>query len=78
MHSCWQVCPEACFEKPEPDSEDRRILLAHDDRCVRCGACIVQCPLDALAFEDATGARIEPETIRRFKLNLLGKRVASR
>jgi hypothetical protein len=36
----------------------------------------VQCPLDALAFEDAAGGRIEPDTIRRFKLNLLGRRVA--
>jgi NAD-dependent dihydropyrimidine dehydrogenase PreA subunit len=76
VHACWEVCPEACFEKPAPGSEDRRISLAHEDRCVRCGACIVQCPLDALAFEDAAGGRIEPDTIRRFKLNLLGRRVA--
>jgi ferredoxin len=53
------------------------VELAHDDRCVRCGACIVQCPKDALFFEDAAGRRIEPETIRRFKLNLLGKRTVS-
>ncbi len=31
-------------------------------------------PLDALAFETADGERIEPDTIRRFKLNLLGRR----
>ncbi len=35
---------------------------------------LVQCPMDALSFEDENGARVEPETIRRFKLNLLGKR----
>lgn len=73
VHSCWEVCPEACFEKPPPGG-DRRILLAHDDRCVRCGACIVQCPLDALAFEDTGGRRIPPDEIRRFKLNMLGRR----
>ena len=28
----------------------------------------------ALAFEDGHGGRVEPETIRRYKLNLLGKR----
>ncbi|MFP6624672.1 MAG: HgcAB-like fusion protein [Myxococcota bacterium] len=91
VYSCWEVCPEACFEKPEPDSgveveraqADRKgrrpISLAHDDRCVRCGACIVQCPLDALAFETPDGERIEPDVIRRFKLNLIGSRtVASR
>jgi hypothetical protein len=35
----------------------------------------VQCSLDALAFENSAGERIEPETIRRFKLNLMGRRV---
>ncbi len=74
VYTCWEVCPEACFEKPPEDAADRRVLLAHDDRCVRCGACIVQCPMDALAFEDDTGRRIEPDAIRRFKLNLLGSR----
>jgi NAD-dependent dihydropyrimidine dehydrogenase PreA subunit len=77
VYSCWEVCPEACFEKPSEEqlaSGDRRIVVAHSERCVRCGACIVQCPMDALAFEDEVGARIEPEVIRRFKLNLLGRR----
>jgi NAD-dependent dihydropyrimidine dehydrogenase PreA subunit len=77
VYTCWEVCPEACFEKPPADADDRRVLLAHDDRCVRCGACIVQCPMDALAFEDDAGRRIEPDVIRRFKLNLLGTRTIS-
>lgn len=68
---CWEVCPEACFEK---HPEARKVELAHDERCIRCGACVVQCPKDALYFQDAEGARIEPEVIRRFKLNLLGQR----
>jgi len=94
IYSCWEVCPEACFDMPAADSPNadlrvdvelakqtrkgrRPIALAHDERCVRCGACIVQCPLDALAFESVDGERIEPETIRRFKLNLLGSRSVS-
>jgi NAD-dependent dihydropyrimidine dehydrogenase PreA subunit len=68
---CWEVCPEACFEKHE---EIRKVALAHDERCIRCGACVVQCPKDALFFEDESGVRIEPDVIRTFKLNLLGKR----
>ncbi len=68
---CWEVCPEACFEKLEGQ---RKVALAHDERCIRCGACVVQCPKDALFFEDADGARIEPAVIRKFKLNLLGER----
>jgi len=51
--------------------------LAHDERCIRCGACVVQCPQDALAFEDEAGTRIEPDVIRRYKLNLLGQRTVS-
>jgi NAD-dependent dihydropyrimidine dehydrogenase PreA subunit len=72
VYFCWQVCPEACFEKRE---DVRKVELAHSDRCIRCGACVVQCPTDALAFEDERGSRIEPATIRRFKLNLLGQRM---
>lgn len=71
VYRCWEVCPEACFEKREGATV---IDLAHDERCVRCGACVVQCPKDALYFEDGTGRRIEPDTIRRFKLNLAGRR----
>jgi len=71
VYSCWEVCPEACFDKRE---DARKVELAHDDRCVKCGACVVQCPQDALFFTDADGDRIEPETIRRYKLNLLGSR----
>jgi NAD-dependent dihydropyrimidine dehydrogenase PreA subunit len=71
VYFCWQVCPEACFEKR---GDVRKVDLAHDDRCIRCGACVVQCPTDALFFEDSSGRRIEPDVIRRFKLNLLGHR----
>jgi ferredoxin len=71
VYFCWQVCPETCFEKRE---DVRKIEIAHSDRCIRCGACVVQCPTDALSFEDERGSRVEPATIRRFKLNLLGQR----
>lgn len=71
VYFCWQVCPEACFDKRE---EIRKVELTRSDNCIRCGACVVQCPTDALFFESASGRRIEPETIRRFKLNLLGQR----
>jgi NAD-dependent dihydropyrimidine dehydrogenase PreA subunit len=71
VYFCWQVCPEACFEKRE---DVRKVDLAHDDRCIRCGACVVQCPTDALFFEDDSGSRVEADVIRRFKLNLLGRR----
>ncbi len=71
VFSCWEVCPEACFEKRK---DVRKVVIANGERCIRCGACVVQCPEDALAFEDGAGRRIEPDVIRRFKLNLVGRR----
>ena len=79
IFSCWEVCPEACFEKPTPEAAagERKVDLAHSEHCIRCGACIVQCPEDALYFEDETGQRVEPATIRSFKLNLMGRRAVA-
>lgn len=68
---CEQVCPTRVFEI---DAVRRLAVLPRADDCVQCGACIVQCPFDALSFRSPTGETIAPETIRRFKLNLLGKR----
>ena len=45
----------------------------------QCGACIVQCPFDALSFRSPEGGVVAPATVRKFKLNLLGnRRVAPR
>jgi ferredoxin len=69
--SCQQVCPMDVFEV---DTEQRCATLPGAARCVQCGACIVQCPLDALSFHSPGGDVVGPETIRKFKLNLLGQR----
>jgi NAD-dependent dihydropyrimidine dehydrogenase PreA subunit len=69
--SCEDVCPTGVFEV-DP-ARGLAILRAPDD-CVQCGACIVQCPYDALFFQRPDGKVVSPETVRRFKLNLLGKR----
>jgi ferredoxin len=69
---CEQVCPRGCY-KVDRERHTARMLRA--ERCVQCGACIVQCPFDALHFESPEGGVIAPATIRRFKLNLMGKRV---
>jgi ferredoxin len=65
---CAQVCPRGVFVVEEIAA------LPHADRCEQCGACVVQCPTDALAFLTPSGERIPPETIRRYKLNLMGRR----
>ena len=69
---CEQVCPRNCFEV---DRQRCTASTPRADLCIQCGACIVQCPFDALYFEGAQGEIIPPETTRRFKLNLMGKRL---
>ena len=70
---CEQVCPRNCFSVDRPR---HTMTMPGAERCVRCGACIVQCPHDALCFRNAKGQMISPQTIRRYKLNLMGKRQA--
>ncbi|HEY73004.1 MAG TPA: 4Fe-4S binding protein [Thermoflexia bacterium] len=65
---CAQVCPRGVFTVAEIAA------LPHADRCEQCGACIVQCPTDALLFEAPDGERVPPETMRRYKLNMMGQR----
>jgi len=69
---CEQVCPTRVFEM---DTEHRVATLPRADRCVQCGACIVQCPFDALRFRTESGGMVLPETVRRYKLNLIGQRI---
>jgi len=72
---CEQVCPVNVFEV---DPDRRLASLPGAAHCVQCGACIVQCPCDALSFRGPSGIVLAPQTIRRFKLNLLGKRAVRR
>jgi len=69
---CEDVCPVGVFEV---DRVRRLAMLPRTQACVQCGACIVQCPFDALYFRHPDAGVIAPETIRRFKLNLVGKRL---
>lgn len=69
---CEQVCPRNCYEV---DRNRHIATIPRAGRCVQCGACIVQCTFDALYFQSPKGEVIRPETIRRFKLNLIGRRL---
>jgi NAD-dependent dihydropyrimidine dehydrogenase PreA subunit len=68
---CETVCPKDVFEV---DHHHKLASLPRAGECVQCGACIVQCPFDALFFRGPDGGVVEPETVRRFKLNLIGTR----
>lgn len=68
---CADVCPRNCYEL---DKERKVMTMPHPERCVQCGACIVQCPYDALYFENTKKEIITPDIVRKYKLNLMGKR----
>jgi NAD-dependent dihydropyrimidine dehydrogenase PreA subunit len=72
---CERVCPVDVFEV---DHSRRLATLPRSAQCVQCGACIVQCPFDALYFQSPTGDVVPPDSVRRFKLNLLGNRLVRR
>ncbi len=45
---CYAVCPMGCWT---PDHE-RRVVVFHGERlCVACGACVLQCPEDAIVLK---------------------------
>ena len=69
--ACEQVCPRNCFDL---DRLQHKASMPRTARCVQCGACIVQCPFDALSFSNPDGEVISPQTVRRFKLNMMGRR----
>jgi len=42
---CYEVCPVGCWT-PEPQ---KRVVSFHDpERCIACGACVLQCPENAI------------------------------
>jgi NAD-dependent dihydropyrimidine dehydrogenase PreA subunit len=69
---CEQVCPVDVFVV---DHARHLATLPRAAQCAQCGACIVQCLFDALHFQGPRGDIVPPQTARRFKLNLLGKRL---
>ena len=61
-------------EWPASVQAARKARITTSELCIRCGACLVQCPQDALSFATPDGRVVGPDTIRRYKLNLFGKR----
>jgi len=70
---CQDVCPRDCYQV---NKEKHSATMPQAGSCVQCGACIVQCPFDALSFRSPDGRIIPPNTIRKYKLNLMGKRIS--
>lgn len=71
---CVLVCPREVLAM---DGHAHKVVIARPADCILCGACIVQCPEDALRFRFADGSVVEPSTVRSTRLNLLGKRTVA-
>ena len=44
---CVEVCPVDCFYEGE------NFLVIHPDECIDCGACVPECPVEAIFLESA-------------------------
>jgi ferredoxin len=47
---CLEVCPHQVFGPGE-----RRVVLAAPQRCMECGACQVNCPVQAIMVDSGVG-----------------------
>lgn len=71
---CLQVCPRNVFRM---NANKGKVDIVSGGDCIECGACIVQCPRDALRFRYDDGRVVEAVTIRRTRMNMLGRRTVS-
>ena len=55
---CVEVCPVDCFYV------GANMLVIHPDECIDCGACIPECPVDAI-FADTDVPEEEEHWIER-------------
>jgi len=45
---CYQVCPVGCWR---PNYEIRKVEFHDPELCIACGACVLQCPEDAIQLK---------------------------
>ncbi|MSQ26791.1 MAG: ferredoxin family protein [Dehalococcoidia bacterium] len=46
--SCVAVCPVDCIIATEEDT----MMFIHPDECIECGACLPECPVNAIFSEE--------------------------
>lgn len=44
--SCLPVCPTECYH------EDATMLYINPEDCIDCGACVPQCPVEAIYYHE--------------------------
>jgi len=52
--ACVDVCPMDCIHprKDEPGFQSAPHLYIDPEECIDCGACVPECPVGAIFFED--------------------------
>jgi NAD-dependent dihydropyrimidine dehydrogenase PreA subunit len=45
---CYNVCPVGCWT---PDYARRKVVFHDPEKCIACGACVLQCPEDAIELK---------------------------
>jgi ferredoxin len=75
--ACVDVCPCDCIAGPVPLDELRAVpaearaarfpgiqLYVDPDECIDCGACVPECPVDAIYHEDDVPEELGPDVER--------------
>lgn len=71
--TCVLVCPRDVLAMGTGPVV-RKVAVLRPTDCIQCGACIVQCPSDALRFRYGDRRVVEATTIRSTRMNMLGRR----
>ena len=45
---CYEVCPIGCWT---PKLDRRKVVFHSPERCIACGACVLQCPTGAILLK---------------------------
>lgn len=45
IYECYEVCPVNCWK---PDPSTGKVEFQNEAHCIACGACVLQCPEDAI------------------------------
>ena len=45
---CYEVCPIGCWT---PDPVHRKVVFHNPELCIACGACVLQCPEEAILLK---------------------------